>query len=94
MSNNRTESKAQAEANKAARKHGRQRFRVSVIAARIAQKNSIGGPRNRCYCCGRRLADDDRLLLDRESYIRGIDPECWQLVLKRVSQIEAGEVVL
>jgi hypothetical protein len=94
MSNNCTESKAQAEANKAARKQERQAFRVSMIAARIVRKEGTGGPRERCYCCRRALADESHLLFDRESWLRGVDPECWQRVLERVSRIEAGEIML
>ena len=56
----------------------RQELRVMEAAQRFVEGRGIG-QRSHCYICSKHLTDP-------ESIERGIGPECWQELLKRITE--------
>lgn len=62
----------------------RKELRVQKVVQCVLEQKPVG-PRSSCCICGRGLGDS-------ESIQRGIGSECWQDVLKRVTQLCAAQV--
>ncbi len=75
------ERRSNAAKDAAVTRQRRQRYKVHMIAKRLAAGGSAG-PALKCSICHRRLSD-------AESIARGVGSECWQGVLDMIEQLRA-----